>query len=588
MLLMTVAATPAAAIVIDFNAPAYTNGPLSGQNDPLGFWNVTPSDSTFLNVENTATDGRLVIQPNPSGAFHVAMLFLNNPIMPDANNKIIASFDLFESPEGADSGNIWKMMLKDAQGADLARIQGHKNQAFGRLPQAGGMITPPMLVGGGNPTTRTMFIEIDTSGDGGLASYYQDSISPANLLGSFPYTTPLDDVALIQIENFNRADLADNSARIDNITVIGRPESQTWNIDANGNWSDPGNWFTSVPNAAGVAAAFGNAIQSPRTITVDTPITVGAITFDNANSYTVAGTNALTLDATSGQAQLNVASGSHTISAPLNLADPTTVTVTPAGSNLSLTGILTATGQNLTKAGAGTLRLNNIKAASLAVNEGTITVAPNGSNTGTSAVGSLSIAGGAAPTARLDLTNNAAVVNYTGDSPAATIRQQILAGRGGTDLLGAWDGQGITSSSAAADPSNLSVGFANNADLPLGSYMNFRGEAVDDTTVLIRTTRIGDANLDGIVGDEDVTIVGATFGMAAGATWALGDFNYDGAVDDTDVTLVSALYDPSATPLPLPAANSVAAVPEPSAFGLLAIATVAFAIRLAFRRPIYR
>jgi hypothetical protein len=201
----------------------------------------------------------------------------------------------------------------------------------------------------------------------------------------------------------------------------------------------------------------------------------------------------------------------------------------------------------------------------------------------------LTIAGtAAAPTGKLDLASNGAVINYTGDSPVAAIRQQILAGRGGTDLLGAWDGQGITSSTAAADPSNLSVGFANNGDLPLGAYTNFRGEAVDDSTVLIRTTRTGDANLDGVVGDEDVTIVGATYGMTSGATWALGDFTYDGAVDDADVTLVSALYDPTATPLPSPTVGTVAAVPEPSTMVLLSAMVAGLLMTLQFRRRLSR
>ncbi|HJS08499.1 MAG TPA: hypothetical protein VJ809_12595, partial [Pirellulales bacterium] len=189
IVLATIAATPAAAIVIDFNAPGYTDAPLPNQTDPaLGMW-LTTTDIGFINVENTGTNGRLIISPNPEAPFHNGQLFLPTPIAPDANNKIIASFDFIESTEGADSGNIWKMMLKDAAGADLARVQGQKNVVVGRLPQAGGMITPAMMVGGANPTTRTMFIEIDTTGDGGMTSYYQDSISQANLLGTFPYTT---------------------------------------------------------------------------------------------------------------------------------------------------------------------------------------------------------------------------------------------------------------------------------------------------------------------------------------------------------------------------------------------------------------
>jgi hypothetical protein len=173
-----------------------------------------------------------------------------------------------------------------------------------------------------------------------------------------------------------------------------------------------------------------------------------------------------------------------------------------------------------------------------------------------------------APTATLDVTDSALVLDYAaGANPSADVRSRIIAARGGTDLLGTWDGKGITSSNATADPSAASVGFANNADLPLGAYTVFRGQPVDDTSVLIRGTRPGDANLDGIVGDEDVTIVGATYGMTSGATWALGDFTYDGAVDDADVTLLGALYDPTAAPLggaPIAAAGAVAAVPEPA------------------------
>jgi hypothetical protein len=87
---------------------------------------------------------------------------------------------------------------------------------------------------------------------------------------------------------------------------------------------------------------------------------------------------------------------------------------------------------------------------------------------------------------------------------------------------------------------------------------------------MIRGTRIGDDTLDGIVDDNDVTIVSATFGKKSGANWGLGDFDYDGDVDDNDVTLVSALYNPSALPIPAPqATGSLAPVPEPAGWLML-------------------
>jgi hypothetical protein len=186
----------------------------------------------------------------------------------------------------------------------------------------------------------------------------------------------------------------------------------------------------------------------------------------------------------------------------------------------------------------------------------------------------LNIAGTpSAPTGTLDVTDASLALDYdaAGPNPAADVQARIIAGRGNTDLIGAWDGKGITSSTAQADPSSVSVGWAVNGDLPLGAYTEFGGQPVDPTTILIRGTRIGDVNLDGVVNDDDVTIVSATYGQTTGATWALGDLTYDGAVNDDDITLLGALYDPSAPPLGGAPAGGVAAVPEPASWLMLTL-----------------
>jgi hypothetical protein len=150
---------------------------------------------------------------------------------------------------------------------------------------------------------------------------------------------------------------------------------------------------------------------------------------------------------------------------------------------------------------------------------------------------------------------------------------------------------GITSSAAATanilDPNSRSVGYGENSAMPLGPLTSFRGQPVDDTSILMAYTRTGDANLDGVVDDMDVTIVGATYAPGVPQPhWALGDFDYNGFVDDADVTLLGAFYDPSAEPLITPAppsASSIAAVPEPRMVDLifagLAAALVARALR---------
>ena len=350
-----------------------------------------------------------------------------------------------------------------------------------------------------------------------------------------------------------------------------------WNVDANGNWSLAANWGGGVPNGAGVRATLGDAIQSPRTITLDVPVTLGRLDFDSASAYSVAGPNPLTLDVSSGNAQLNVIRGSHTIGAPLTIADNTVISIAPA-SNLSLSGGLIAEGFNIAKSGAGTLTVSHLEAAGLSINAGSVQIAPTpgGPEFSPSVVSSLSIAGGAAPTGKLDVSDNEMIVDYTSASPATTIRQHILAGRGGPGLGGEWTGTGITSSTAAAANANeqdsRSVGYADNSALPLGPYTSFHGQAVDETSLLIAHTRTGDANLDGIVDDADVTIVGATYAPGVPQPfWALGDFDYNGFVDDADVTLLGAFYDPNAAPLgDAPGPATVAAIPEPSGLVLLA------------------
>jgi VCBS repeat-containing protein len=148
-----------------------------------------------------------------------------------------------------------------------------------------------------------------------------------------------------------------------------------------------------------------------------------------------------------------------------------------------------------------------------------------------------------------DIANNALVVDYAGASPLAAIRQRIISGRGGSGLGGSWNGTGITSVAVRqtnlADPESRSIGYAENASLPLGAYTTFRGVAVDDTSVLIAYTFTADANLDGVVNDADATVLGASYDPTrANAVWALGDFDYNGIVDDSDATLLGVLYQP--------------------------------------------
>ena len=112
------------------------------------------------------------------------------------------------------------------------------------------------------------------------------------------------------------------------------------------------------------------------------------------------------------------------------------------------------------------------------------------------------------------------------------------------------------------------------------------------TSLLIAYTRTGDANLDGLVTDDDVTIVGASYapGVPNGA-WALGDFDYNGFVDDDDITLLGAFYDQRRAPrFGSPRHKRRRRHPEPATWFLAACAAVVLIIPVArcapHRRPL--
>ena len=100
------------------------------------------------------------------------------------------------------------------------------------------------------------------------------------------------------------------------------------------------------------------------------------------------------------------------------------------------------------------------------------------------------------------------------------------------------------------------------------------GANYDGTVFAITVPEPGDANLDGRVDVNDLTIVLSNYGQT-GASWSQGDFNGDGTVDFNDLTFVLQNFGTAA-------GAGIATAPEPSAVGVLlasAISLLAFAWR---------
>jgi hypothetical protein len=143
------------------------------------------------------------------------------------------------------------------------------------------------------------------------------------------------------------------------------------------------------------------------------------------------------------------------------------------------------------------------------------------------------------PGAKLDLLNNALVVDYTGDSPFAALSQRIAAGR---TIDGTWNGAaGILSSTAAGTGglTALAVGEAS-AVLSLDGTATalFKGQTADATSVLIKYTYDGDANLDGVVSGDDYSSIDFSILTPGASGYFNGDFNYDGLISGDDYSAI--------------------------------------------------
>jgi autotransporter-associated beta strand protein len=102
------------------------------------------------------------------------------------------------------------------------------------------------------------------------------------------------------------------------------PANGTWTFDGGDNWSNSARWLNGiVANGADRTASFTANITGARTVTLDTPRTLGHIVFTDSTTsshdLTISGNHPLTLDVTSGIPAINVtqAGRSLTIQSPL-------------------------------------------------------------------------------------------------------------------------------------------------------------------------------------------------------------------------------------------------------------------------------
>jgi len=318
-------------------------------------------------------------------------------------------------------------------------------------------------------------------------------------------------------------------------------------------------------------------------------VTLGALTTDGAVTLNVTSTSgcsaafsgkaSFTNLGSSGVATINTASADLALTGGVSMTTGTLIKTGPQKLTLSGTPQVYGSG-TLLKVNDGALALNvdtgsatwaklglvtsNAAAVSFAVTQHLAPVSLGGTSNASIAAGgtktlfvkSLDIAGGASPSARLNLADNNLVVDYTGGaSPLTQIQGWIRSGANEDPATGTlrWSGNGITSS-MAADPNvntaGLLVGVGVRQAVDPGDSHGFKmddmttldGMSVGSNSVVAKFTYMGDANLDGAITAADYAVIDwyATFGVSGAETmgWMTGDFNLDGRIDASDYALI--------------------------------------------------
>jgi hypothetical protein len=139
-----------------------------------------------------------------------------------------------------------------------------------------------------------------------------------------------------------------------------------------------------------------------------------------------------------------------------------------------------------------------------------------------------------APTARLDLGANGLAINYTGTSRYDWVRPLVISGRNG----GSWSGNGISSSSISASTALGLVEASDVLGLTGTQTRLWLGQTVDATTLLVKYTYAGDADLNGKIDGDDYFIIDSYRGTFASGHWAHGDFDYNGWINGDDYFLL--------------------------------------------------
>jgi autotransporter-associated beta strand protein len=558
-------ATPTATAVASYSFEDYPQGTTMATGSVIV--NGGTGGAAMNGVVNDANNGFTQGASIDTGRFGTALKLDGLGSTVDIANQVVsqAGTDRWTLNLWVNTGSPGAAMLSKNNGTVAWDGQDSTFYTGGKPIAAGGGGLPTAVRNGGG------FVQ----GNGNIADGNWHMVTFVNDEG---YSGTYVDGALVS-NNLSQFNGGDNSTGI----RLGWALDPVAGDGATSNWTgsmDELKFFNGALNPAQIAQLFSTNTVSAANGNVYIPPTSpvsltasGAVLDLNGNNATLA-----SLSGVAGTGVVVSGSGKLSVNAN-NTSTQYDGVISGTGGLVKIgTGQLTLTANNTytggTTVNSGTV-LFSTKIAPGAVNvtAGTLRVAAKGtpnSATGTSVITSLAISPGAVA----DLTNNSMVVDYTGPvgTQVTDIRNHLKNGR-------------LTTSSGTA---TTRLGYGDNAVL---GKSTFGGVSVDTSSILVKYTYAGDADLDGDADGVDIGTWATNFtgelGGTGSAVWTQGDWDYDGDVDGVDAGLWAQAFtgelgggglgslvidDPNMAPgaAAILRGMGITVVPEPATIGLLA------------------
>jgi hypothetical protein len=382
-----------------------------------------------------------------------------------------------------------------------------------------------------------------------------------------------------------------------------------WNVDGGGDWPVSSNWIGGVPDWPTTSVGFGPVLQSQSAghILLNGRRFASSVNFNSSNSYVIDPGNdpgaSLALGSAEAPASITVAGGNHSITAGLEMGSHLPVSIA-TNSSLLLGPITNTGGRTILKSGQGTLTIGGTQAhgvgATLDLREGAVFL---NANTGTPA----SATSGSVGNLKIQISGSGSRVVLGADQEIASI--SITTSDAGTqsfDLAspsapGAFRYVRVFASDLTAAKASLwglirnaitnsgdgiyDSGLASHPNSALGLALLY--DRYNKPHIMIRPTRVGDANLDGQVTIADFINLSSNFNKAG--TWQEGDLNGDGMVTISDFIDLSSNFGSSyaGDVSPISAADDQLltafatehgiSVPEPAGFPLVVVGSLVLA-----------